>query len=72
MVVICGKDVLARAQIAFELSDLGDRIMGRNLRRRFPNDDPEAIERRLLSSVLHARHRLFDEPARTSSDSTLG
>jgi hypothetical protein len=40
--------VQERARITFELADLGVELMRQNLRRRFPGEGEEAIERRLI------------------------
>lgn len=40
---------LARARATFELYELSEKIMRQNLRRRFPLESEEEIERRLVS-----------------------
>jgi Rv0078B-related antitoxin len=40
--------LMARAQRAFELNELAEALMLQNLRRRFPEETGEQIERRLL------------------------
>jgi hypothetical protein len=40
---------LARARATFELYELSEKIMQQNLRRRFPQESEEEIERRLVS-----------------------
>lgn len=38
-----------RLRQAFELFEAGERLMRQNLRRRYPDETPEAIERRLTA-----------------------
>lgn len=43
-----------RARLTLELADLGVKLMRENLRRRFPEESDEAIDRRLID-WLHTR-----------------
>jgi len=49
----------ARLRLALELFEAGERMMRQNLRRRYPDESPEQIERRLsawLSTRPGAEH----------------
>jgi Xaa-Pro aminopeptidase len=49
MELIRDPQVLARMREAFELYELAENMMRQNLRRRFPEEDEAAIERRVLA-----------------------
>jgi hypothetical protein len=43
------RGIQARARATFELHEFAEKVMRQNLRRRFPEESDDAIERRLVS-----------------------
>ena len=53
---------LARARATFELYEFAEKVMRQNLRRRFPEESDDAIERRLVSWLRKEPREHWDGP----------
>lgn len=53
---------LARARATFELYEFAEKVMRQNLRRRFPEESDDAIERRLVSWLRKEPRSRWDGP----------
>lgn len=60
---------LARARATFELYEFAEKVMRQNLRRRFPEESDEAIERRLVSWLRKEPRERWDGPVAPSLSS---
>jgi hypothetical protein len=53
---------LARARATFELYEFAEKVMRQNLRRRFPEESDDAIERRLVSWLRKEARERWEGP----------
>lgn len=53
---------IARARATFELYEFAEKVMRQNLRRRFPEENDQEIERRLVSWLRKEPRERWDGP----------
>ena len=60
---------IARARATFELYEFAEKVMRQNLRRRFPEENDQEIERRLVSWLRKEPRERWDGPEAPSLSS---